>query len=289
MSLMIGNGPFGHAPGGAFNFPRPDGLRAVYLERTPRRLRALAAGAAVADSRRAMLLHEFGRVPVYCFPSEDVRWDLAATGRRQEVPGKGVAEWLTLEAGGQRRADAGWRWVAADPALPGLRGLVTLRWGRMDRWLEEDEEVLVHARDPYHRVDARRSDRRVVVRLAGEVVAESADPVAVFETGAPTRWYLPAQDVREDLLTPMDLRTRCAYKGQARYWSVRAGGREHEAVVWSYEEPAPDLAAIAGRRCFFAEQADHELDGEVPPVPPSPWSSPDWWRGAHEPPGASTP
>ena len=82
---------------------------------------------------------------------------------------------------------------------------------------------------------------------------------------------------------------RQAYKGQARYWSVRAGGREHEAVVWSYEEPAPDLAAIAGRRCFFAEQAEHELDGEVPPVPPSPWSSPDWWRGVHEPPGASAP
>jgi uncharacterized protein (DUF427 family) len=287
---MIGTGPFGHAPGGEFNFPRPDGLRAIYLERTPRRVRAITAGETVADSRRAMVLHQFGRVPVYCFPSGDVRWDLVSpAGRREEVPGKGVAEWLTLDAGGERCDDAGWRWVAADPALSALAGLVTLRWGRMDHWLEEDEEVFVHLRDPYHRVDARRSDRRVVVRLAGEVVAESADPVAVFETGAPTRWYLPPEDVRTDLLAPMDLRTRCAYKGEARYWAVRAGGRDHEAVVWSYEAPPPELASIAGRRCFFAEQAEHELDGEPMQVPPSPWSSPDWWRAAHEPPGASTP
>jgi uncharacterized protein (DUF427 family) len=290
MSLMIGTGPFGHAPGGAFNFPRPDGVRAIYLEASPRRVRAIAAGETVADTRRARLLHEFGRVPVYCFPSEDVRPDVVTpSGRRAEAPGKGVAEWLTVAAGGQVREDAGWRWVEADPSLPGLEGLVTLIWARMDRWLEEDEEVVVHVRDPYHRVDARRSDRHVVVRLAGEVVADTTDAVAVFETGAPTRWYLPAEDVRMDLLRPMDLRTRCAYKGQARYWSVRAGGRDHEAVVWSYAEPSPELASIAGRLCFFAEQAGHELDGAAVPAPRSPWSSPDWWRGAHEPPGASTP
>jgi uncharacterized protein (DUF427 family) len=287
---MTGTGPFGHAPDGAFNFPRPAGLRPLYLERTPRRVRAQAGGETVADSRRAMVLHELGRVPVYCFPSDDVRWELATpTGRRVEAAGKGVAEWLAVDAGGERREDAGWRWVAADPALPGLAGLVTLRWARMDRWLEEDEEVLVHLRDPYHRVDARRSDRRAVVRLAGEVVAESGDPVAVFETGAPTRWYLPPEDVRMDLLAPMDLRTRCPYKGEARYWSVRAGGRDHPAAVWSYPEPSPDLAAIASRLCFFAERAEHELDGEVPPAPRSPWASPDWWRGAREPPGASAP
>jgi uncharacterized protein (DUF427 family) len=290
MSLMIGTGPFGHAPGGDFNFPRPEGRPALYLERTPRRVRAQAGGQTVADSRRAMVLHEFGRVPIYCFPSDDVRWDLAApSGRRVEVAGKGVAEWLAVDAGGERREDAGWRWVAADPALPGLQGLVTLVWARMDRWLEEDEEVVVHLRDPYHRVDARRSDRHVVVRLAGDVVAESRDAVALFETGAPTRWYLPAEDVRMDLLTPMDLRTRCAYKGQARYWSVRAGGRDHDAVVWSIAEPPPEHAAIAGRLCFFVEQADHELDGEPMAHSRSPWSSPDWWRGAHEPPGASSP
>jgi uncharacterized protein (DUF427 family) len=125
--------------------------------------------------------------------------------------------------------------------------------------------------------------------LAGAVVADTTDAVAVFETGAPTRWYLPAEDVRMDLLRPMDLRTRCAYKGQARYWSARVGGRDHEAVVWSYAEPSPELASIAGRLCFFAEQAGHELDGAAVPAPRSPWSSPDWWRGAHEPPGASTP
>lgn len=291
MSLTIGSAPFGQRPAGSFNFARPSAI-VLYLEDSPRRVRAVVGGATVADSVRVKLLHQSGRLPVHCFPAEDVRADLLVpSGRTEPVEGKGVAEWLDAVAGDRRVEGAGWRWARADPRAPWLEGLVTLRWAAMDSWWEEDEEVFVHARDPYHRVDVLASSRRVVVRLRGETVAESSAACVLFETGLPPRWYLPPEDVRRERLQPMDLATSCPYKGAARFWSVQAGGRPHEAVVWSYAEPLVAVAPIAGRLAFFVEQAEHEIDGVPQPSPQSPWSSPDWWhadRGS-EPPGLSRP
>ena len=95
----------------------------------------------------------------------------------------------------------------------------------MDRWLEEDEEVFVHARDPQKRVDITMSNREVEVVLGGETVARSSGAMFLFETDLPTRYYLPADDVRMDLLTPSDIRTQCPYKGEAVYWNAIIGGR----------------------------------------------------------------
>jgi uncharacterized protein (DUF427 family) len=291
MSLMIGSGPFGQRPAGSFNFARPSSEVVLYLEDSPRRMRATLEGVTVVDSVRAKLLHQSGRLPVHCFAADDVRMDLLApSGRIETSPGRGDAEWLDAAVGDRRVEGAGWRWVRADPAAPRLEGLVTLRWGAMDSWWEEDEEVFVHVRDPYHRVDVLPSSRRVVVRLAGETMAESSAARVLFETSAPPRWYLPPKDVRQERLIPMDLVTRCAYKGRARFWAVEAGGRRHDAVVWSYPEPNSAVAPIAGRLAFFVEQAEHEIDGVVQPTPASPWSSPDWWRpAAAGPPGISRP
>jgi uncharacterized protein (DUF427 family) len=133
--------------------------------------------------------------------------------------------------------------------------------------------VHVHARDPSKRVDVVPSERHIRVELDGEVVADSSRPHALFETWLPTRWYLPMEDVRRELLVPSDTVTRCPYKGTAAYWSVTVGDTRHGDVAWSYAEPVPECPRIAGLVCFFNERVDLIVDGVAQPRPRSPWSA----------------
>jgi uncharacterized protein (DUF427 family) len=143
---------------------------------------------------------------------------------------------------------------------------------KMDHWYEEDEEVFVHPRDPYHRVDVLKSSRHVKVLVDGEVVAETNRPRILFETGLPPRYYFPPEDVSEDVLLPSDKRTECPYKGVASYYSVRAGGETREAIVWHYPNPIPAAADLEGHLCFFNEKVDLEVDGEAQQRPQTQWS-----------------
>lgn len=132
----------------------------------------------------------------------------------------------------------------------------------MDHWYEEDEEIFVHPRDPYDRVDAVRSSRHVQVAISGLVVAETRSPVLVFETGLPVRFYVPRVDVDLGLLEPTSHHTRCPYKGIADYWSFTGGsGPKLENVAWSYPDPLPGVAAIAGHIAFYNERVDLTVDG----------------------------
>ena len=117
----------------------------------------------------------------------------------------------------------------------------------------------MHARDPRHRVDAIPSERHVRVEFDGELLAESRRPLALFESGLPTRWYLPAKDVRQELLEPSDMATRCPYKGAARFFSVRLVSltETHKIVL-----PKPAV--------------EHEVEYESILVEPRP---PRVWRG----------
>ena len=271
MGLMSGTGPFGKAPAGEFNFEPPAPGRALYLEPTPKRIRVVVAGETVADSRRAMLLHESGHQPIYYFPPEDVREDLLEpSDRHTHCPKKGDASYHTIRVG-SNVVEAG-AWYYPDPiahAPPLLSGLIAFYWNRMDHWLEEDEEVFGHPRDPYHRIDVLRSDRRVRISLEGEPLAESDRAMALFESNLPTRWYLPADDVIASL-EPSDTTTLCPYKGIASYYSVPVGGGKD--LIWVYEDPLPDAVKIKGLLCFFSERVDIELDGEPQERPESPWS-----------------
>jgi uncharacterized protein (DUF427 family) len=132
--------------------------------------------------------------------------------------------------------------------------------------------VFVHARDPHKRVDVVASSRYVRVVIAGETVAETRRPYLLFETGLPTRYYIPREDVRMDLLEPAGLQTRCPYKGIASYWSVRIG--DHIAIngVWSYQETIPECPKIKDLLCFFNERVDLYVDGELQARPQSMWS-----------------
>lgn len=151
---------------------------------------------------------------------------------------------------------------------PALDGYVLVDWDAVDRWLEEDEEVVGHPRDPFHRVDVRRSSRHVVVELDGTVVADTRRPVLLFETGLPVRHYIERADVRLDLLAPSDRRTTCAYKGHASYFSAPG----HPNIAWTYEEPLPDAEQIRGLIAFFDEHADVTVDGERMERPRTQWS-----------------
>jgi uncharacterized protein (DUF427 family) len=142
----------------------------------------------------------------------------------------------------------------------------------MGRWLEEGEEIHVHPRDPYHRVDVVSTDRHIRVLLEGEVLAETDRALALFESNLPPRWYIPRDDVHAELELS-DTVTRCPYKGTASYYSVKlAHGGDGTDLIWYYETPLAEVGRIAGLLCFFNEKVDIELDGELQERPESPWS-----------------
>lgn len=240
----------------------------------PKRVRAFLGGEPVADSASVLTLLEQDHLPVYYFPEADVRMEfLTATDHRTTCPHKGEASYWTLAHGGRTAENAVWSYPEPHAQAAPLAGHLALTWSAMDRWLEEDEEVFVHARDPMKRIDIIASDRQVDVILGEETVAHSTSALFLFETGLPTRYYLPPEDVRMDLLTPTETRSQCPYKGEAVYWSAAVDGRVWTDVVWSYPEPVEDSARIHDHLCFFNEQVDAILvDGEPVARPVTKWS-----------------
>jgi uncharacterized protein (DUF427 family) len=270
MALTRGTAPFGEHPAGEFNRDMPALKGLIYFEDSPRRIRAVFAGETVVDSRRAKLLHEHGHLPVYYFPEDELRGDLLErSDHSSHCPWKGDASYWTVRVGERVAENAVWGYEEplAESAPP-LLGYRALYWHAMDEWFEEDEPLIVHARDPYHRVDVLESSRHVKVSLDGETLAETTRAFALFETGLPTRWYIPEEDVRMDLLEASEKSTGCAYKGYASYWSVG----DEEDIVWTYREPHRDVARIRDRLAFFNERVDLELDGELLERPVTPWS-----------------
>jgi uncharacterized protein (DUF427 family) len=226
------------------------------FERSPRRVRVRLGGGFVADSKRVMLLLEPLKLGIYYFPLEDVRTDFLTR----------VAERVwTVQVGDRVAERAAWERVE-------YPGYVAFKWDSMDAWFEEDDEVWVHPRDPYHRVDVVSSSRHVQVVVDGVTVADTHRPHLLFETGLPTRYYIPKLDIKMELLTPTATHTRCPYKGQAWYWSVVVGGREHKDIVWSYSPPIPECPRIDNLVAFYNEKVDIFVDGEKQPTPKTPWS-----------------
>ena len=246
----------------------------VRVEPSPRRVRAVIGGETIADSTRMSLLHEANHLPVYYFPLEDVRLDLMAkTDTSTHCPYKGDASYRSLTLGGRNVDDILWSYETPFDEVPELAGLAALYWKKVDRWYEEDEEIFVHARDPYKRIDAIPSSREVRVVLGGETVAQTAAAHFLFETRLPVRYYIPRRDVRMDLLAATYSATRCPYKGEAAYWSAAIGGRSHEDIVWSYPDPIPECPKIRDLMCFYNENVDAIfVDGVEVEKPKTKWS-----------------
>jgi uncharacterized protein (DUF427 family) len=245
----------------------------VRTEPNRRRVRVFFGGEAAADSAATLYLFETGHLPVYYFPRADVRFDLLEpTSERTHCPYKGDASYYTVVAGGRRYENAVWAYPDPIASVPELADYVAFYWAKADAWYEEDDEVFKHPRDPYHRVDVLNSSRHVQVRAGGVLVAESRRPRLLFETGLPVRYYLPKLDVRQELLVPSATRSRCPYKGEAVYWSVRAGDELLEDIVWSYPAPIPEAPKIENLLAFYNEKTDITVDGVLQERPATKWS-----------------
>ncbi len=243
------------------------------FEPSPRRVRVEFGGETIADSSDMRLMHE-GTIPVYYFPRQDVRMEfLEKSALTTHCPYKGDASYYGVRAGGKVSEDAIWSYEDPFDEMAEIKDYVAFYWGRVDHWYEEDDEIFVHARDPYKRIDVVNSSRSVKVVLGGETVAETTRARFLYETGFPTRYYIPRDDVRDDLLVPSEKTSGCPYKGNAIYWSVRAGGALHEDVVWCYPDPVPECPKIKDYLCFFNEVVeDIFVDGKAVPKVKTPWS-----------------
>jgi uncharacterized protein (DUF427 family) len=246
----------------------------LQIEPSPRWVRAFFAGVAVVDSKRPLLMREGGHTPVYYFPRGDVRTDLLVdSDHRTHCPHKGDARYWSVRVGDRLAENAVWCYPEPAAGAPDLSEWVALYWHTMDAWFEEDDQVYVHPRDPYKRVDVLNSSRHVRVLLSGEVLGETRRPRLLFETGLPTRYYMPKMDVRLDRLSPSATRTRCPYKGEAHYYSARVSGEIYEDIAWYYPYPVPECPRIENLVCFYNERVGELwVDGELMPKPRTRWS-----------------
>jgi uncharacterized protein (DUF427 family) len=210
-----------------------------------------------------LLVWEHENYPTYFFPHDDVQMDWLTRAAQTDS-----RTFWDLEVNGQQIKRAAYQYRGQHE----LEGYLTFPWHKMDRWFEEEEEVFVHARDPYKRVDVMPSSRFVQVVVDGVTVAETKRPFLLFETSLPTRTYFPPADVNMEALTPSDTRTRCPYKGIASYWNVTVGGQVYKDLVWGYPEPIPECPKIKGLLCFFNEKVDLYVDGELQERPQTVWS-----------------
>ena len=233
MSLTLGRGPLGPNPAGRLNFEVAE--RVVLVEPLGRRVHAVRHGQTVIDSDDVKLVHESGQLPRYLIPAKHVH-------------------------------------VESEP-FPDVDDHVVVDWDAVDAWFEEDERVLVHPRDPYHRIDTFGTSRRIEVRVDGTLLASSTRARALYETGLAVRYYLPRADVDWKLLVPSALVTQCAYKGAARHWSAVVDGRSYDDVAWSYEdEVRREGETVRHLVAFYDERVDLDVDGTRMTRVDTPWS-----------------
>ncbi|MBT8218105.1 MAG: DUF427 domain-containing protein [Acidimicrobiia bacterium] len=243
----------------------------IRLENSRKRVRVFLGGELIADSTDMLLVWEKPYYPVYYFPQRDVRMELLSpSGDEKKSPSRGTATLYTVKGGSKVVENAAYGYD--DPKIEGLADHVAFMWDAMDSWFEEDEEVFVHARDPYTRIDALPSSRHIEVKINGVTVADSTKPTLLFETGLPTRYYLPLLDVRMDLLRDSDTTTYCPYKGEANYFSVELDDELIEDIVWYYKYPVEESSRIAGMVSFYNEKVDIFVDGDPEPRPKTQFS-----------------
>ncbi|WP_344412449.1 DUF427 domain-containing protein [Pseudonocardia ailaonensis] len=233
----------------------------LFAQPFPRRIRAEFGGRTVLDSRAAMLVHETALLPVLYVPFSDVDESvLVATDLSTHCPFKGDASYHSVVVGDRTAENAVWSYPEPTAAAPWLRGYAAFYWDRMDAWYDEDEEVFAHLADPYTRIDVRPTSRHVVVRYKDVVLAESHSPAVLSETGLPNRWYLPREAVQVPL-SASGTRSRCPYKGEARYWTATLpDGTQVADAAWEYETPLPESARVAGLLSFWGDDVEVVVD-----------------------------
>lgn len=258
MGLSWQQGPLAPGAVGRFLVPEPLPERLLFAEPLRRRMRVRFGGTWIADSEDVVLLHEPGRYPVAYFPLGDVaEGALESDGRTTRHRDLGPTSWYTVRAGEHATPRAAWQHTELPGHASELKGRVAFAWRAMDSFYEEDERIVGHAADPYHRIDIRRTSRHLVVHHEGRVVADSAAPLVLYESGFAPRWYVPRGDVDVSALKPAEGQTFCPYKGLASYYDI---GETHRAA-WSYEEAWDEVRRIAGLVSFEPDKVEVLLDG----------------------------
>jgi uncharacterized protein (DUF427 family) len=260
MGLSWQQGPLGRNPIGTFVTATPMPERVLYLEPSRRRMSVELGGSIVARSDHVVLLFEPARYPVAYFPLRDIaEGALRPIDRRTTHPELGDTQWFdVLSDAGEGAPRSAWQHVDPPGRADVLRGTAAFGWRAMDAFYEEDERILGHAADPYHRIDIRRSSRRLVVRDGDQVVADTRSPLVLYESGFAPRWYVPRADVVDDVLHLVEGQTFCPYKGLASYYDVG----DARAAAWSYRAPFEEVTRIADLVSFYPEKVTVTIDGE---------------------------
>jgi len=249
--------PLGGASIGRFLTAEPLPPRMLFAEPLRRRLRVRFADEWVADSEDAILLYEPGRYPVAFFPIPGIRPGvLVSENRTTQHRDLGDTNWFTVTIGGRSATHSAWEFTTLPEHASELRGRVAFAWRAMDAFYEEDERILGHGADPYHRIDIRQTSRRLVVRDGTTRTADTSRPVVLYESGFAPRWYVPREDVVEAALVPADGQTFCPYKGLASYYNI--GG--HKGAAWSYPRAWPEVARVSNFVSFEPDKVEVYLD-----------------------------
>jgi uncharacterized protein (DUF427 family) len=259
MGLSWQQGPLSTGAIGRFLVPEPLPKRLLYVEPLRRRMRVRFGGKWIADSERALVLFEPGHYPMAYFPETDIAPNtLHSTEHTTRHPELGVTSWYAVQAGEQKAKRGAWQHIGLPAYASDLHGRVAFAWPAMDAFYEEDERIVGHAADSYHRIDIRRTSRHLVVRHGERIIADTKQPLALYESGFAPRWYVPRADVDESALTPVERQTFCPYKGLCSYYDI---GDAHLAV-WSYPDAYPEVHRISNLLSFEPDMVSVQLDGE---------------------------
>jgi uncharacterized protein (DUF427 family) len=258
MGLSWQQGPLAPGAIGRFLVPEPLPDRLLFAEPLRRRMRVQFGGAWIADSEEVVLLHEPGRYPVAYFPLADITpGTLAASEYRTQHPDLGPTSWYDVRAGEHSRPRAAWRHTELPGHAGELAERVAFAWPAMEAFYEEDERIVGHAADAYHRIDIRQTSRHLTVRYGDRTIADTTRPLVLYESGFAPRWYVPRTDADESALIPAEGQTFCPYKGLCSYYDV-AGARR---VAWSYQDAWFEVRRISGLLSFEPDTIEVHLDG----------------------------
>jgi uncharacterized protein (DUF427 family) len=258
MGLAWQQGPLAPGAIGRFLVPGPLPDRLLYAEPLRRRLRVRFGGVWIADSEDVTLLHEPGRYPVAYFPAGDIASGvLEPSGHGSQHQDLGATSWYTVTAGQDSKPRAAWQHTRLPEHASELKGRVAFAWRAMDAFYEEDERIVGHAADSYHRIDIRQASRHLTVRHRGRTVADTTRPLALYESGFAPRWYVPRADIDEAALIPAEGQTFCPYKGLCSYYDIADARR----AAWSYENAWTDVSRVCGLVSFEPDKVEVHLDG----------------------------
>lgn len=259
MGLSWQQGPLAPGAIGRFLVPVPLPERLLYVEPLRRRMRVRFGGDWIADSENVLLFFEPGRYPVAYFPQADVSPEVLERSEHiTKHPDLGQTSWYLVKAGGQRAPRGAWQHMEL-PAFAGdLGARIAFAWRAMDAFYEEEERILGHAADSYHRIDIRQTSRHLVVRDRDRVVADTKRPLVLYESGFAPRWYVPHADIDESALTFVEHQTFCPYKGLCSYYDIG----DARLSAWSYREAYPEVGRISGLISFEPDIVSVHLDGK---------------------------